>query len=80
MIENLTDDDATIAELLKLVKKLEDENTKLSSENKSLQAKLDNFTERFVRWQHNLNKMDGVDLNKLDMRELDRGLSAKNRG
>lgn len=80
LIESLTDDDTTIAELLKLVKKLEDENTKLSSENKTLQVKLDSYIERFIRWQHNLNRMDGVDLNQLDMSVLDRGLPAKNRG
>ena len=60
--------------LIKLVKKLEEENVGLSSKNEVLEAKLNNVLERFARWQFNLSKMDGVDLNKLDQ-----GLPAKNR-
>ena len=71
LLENLDNDDATIAELIKRVEKLENENERLSIHN-------DMLLERFARWQHNLQKMDGVDLNKLAA-TIDSGLPAKNR-
>ena len=79
LLENLDNDDATIAELIKRVEKLEKENERLNSENERLRAKNDILLERFARWQHNLQKMDGVDLNKLAS-SIDSGLPSKNRG
>ena len=78
LLENLDNDDATIAELIKRVEKLEKENERLNSENERLRAKNDILLERFARWQHNLQKMDGVDLNKLAV-TIDSGLPAKRR-
>jgi hypothetical protein len=78
LMTNLGDDDSTIAELIKLAQRLEDENEKLNSEVKRLAIKNDILLERFARWQHNLQKMDGVDLNKLASM-IDDGLPAKNR-
>ena len=78
LLENLDNDDATIAELIKRVEKLEKENERLNSENERLRAKNDILLERFARWQHNLQKMDGVDLNKLAA-TIDSGLPAKRR-
>lgn len=77
LLENVNDD-STISELIKLAEKLEKENDKLNSENKRLAAQNDILLERFARWQHNLQKMDGVDLNKLAS-NIDNGLPAKNR-
>jgi|TARA_R110001583_G_C5663055_1_gene409847 DNA repair exonuclease SbcCD ATPase subunit len=79
LLENLDSDDATIAELLKRVEKLERENERLNSENNRLSNQRDVLLERFARWQHNLQKMDGVDMNKLS-EMIDIGLPAKNRG
>lgn len=79
LLENLDNDDATIAELIKRVEKLENENDRLNSENKRLAIQNDILLERFARWQHNLQKMDGVDMNKL-AEMIDNGLPAKNRG
>lgn len=79
LLANLSNDDATIAELIKQVEKLENENEKLNSQNKRLSAQNDILLERFARWQHNLQKMDGVDMNKLAT-TIDNGLPAKNRG
>ena len=76
LISNLGNDDAAIAELIKQVEKLEKENERLSSENKRLNSQNDMLLERFARWQYNLQKMDGVDLNKL-VSTLDDGLPAK---
>ncbi|MEZ8931486.1 hypothetical protein CWO07_08420 [Vibrio splendidus] len=76
LISNLGNDDTTIAELIKQVEKLENDNERLSSENKRLSSKNDILLERFVRWQHNLQKMDNVDLNKL-VSTIDDGLPAK---
>lgn len=78
LLENLDNDDATIAELIKRVEKLENENEKLISENNRLSTHNDMLLERFARWQHNLQKMDGVDLNKLAV-TIDSGLPAKSR-
>lgn len=78
LLENFSDDDSTISELIKLAEKLEKENERLNSENERLSAKNDILLERFARWQHNLQKMDGVDLNKLAT-TIDSGLPAKNR-
>jgi predicted nuclease with TOPRIM domain len=78
LLENLDNDDATIAELIKRVEKLENENERLNSENTRLSTQNDILLERFARWQHNLQKMDGVDLNKLAV-NIDNGLPAKNR-
>ena len=78
LLENLDNDDATIAELIKRVEKLENENERLTSENNRLSTHNDMLLERFARWQHNLQKMDGVDLNKLAA-TIDSGLPAKNR-
>ncbi len=78
LLGNLNNDDATIAELIKRVEKLENENERLNSENKRLGDQRDILLERFARWQHNLQKMDGVDLNKLAAR-IDAPLPAKNR-
>jgi hypothetical protein len=78
LLENLSDDDSTISELIKLAEKLEKENDRLNSENKRLSAQNDILLERFARWQHNLQKMDGIDMNKLSV-TIDNGLPAKNR-
>ena len=78
IISSLGNDDATIAELIKQVEKLEKENEKLSSENKRLNSQNDMLLERFARWQHNLQKMDNVDLNRLAY-TIDDGLPAKYR-
>ncbi|WP_339891256.1 hypothetical protein [uncultured Alteromonas sp.] len=78
LLENLENDDATIAELIKRVEKLENENERLASENNRLNKNNDLILERFARWQHNLQKMDGVDLNQLAV-TIDSGLPAKNR-
>lgn len=78
LLENLDNDDATITELIKRVEKLENENEKLNSENNRLNNLNDNLLERFARWQHNLQKMDCVDLNKL-FSTIDDGLPKKNR-
>ncbi|MPW31619.1 hypothetical protein F9L16_21830 [Agarivorans sp. B2Z047] len=78
LLSNLGNDDATIAELIKQVEKLEKENEKLSSESKRLNSQNDMLLERFARWQHNLQRMDNVDLNKLAS-TIDDGLPAKNR-
>jgi predicted nuclease with TOPRIM domain len=78
LLTNLSNDDATIAELIKRVEKLENENERLNSKNKRLAAQNDILLERFARWQHNLQKMDCVDLNKLAA-TIDNGLPAKNR-
>lgn len=79
LIPNLRDDDAMIAELIKQVENLEKENERLSAENKRISSQNDILLERFARWQHNLQKMDNVDLNKL-MSTIDDGLPAKNDG
>ncbi len=79
LIPNLRDDDAMIAELIKQVENLEKENERLSAENKRISSQNDILLERFARWQHNLQKMDNVDLNKL-MSTIDDGLPAKNNG
>ena len=78
LLGNLNNDDATIAELIKRVEKLENENERLNSENKRLGDQREILLERFARWQHNLQKMDGVDLNKLAA-TIDDPLPAKNR-
>jgi predicted nuclease with TOPRIM domain len=78
LLANLSNDDATIAELIKQVEKLENENERLNSENKRLGVQNDILLERFARWQHNLQKMDGIDMNKLSA-AIDNGLPAKNR-
>ena len=78
LLENLDNDDATIAELIKQVEKLENENERLNSENVRLNNQNNILLERFARWQHNLQKMDGVNLNKLAV-TIDSGLPAKNR-
>lgn len=78
LLSNLNNDDATITELIKQVEKIESENEKLNSENKRLSTQNDILLERFARWQHNLQKMDNVDLNKLAA-TIDNGLPAKNR-
>lgn len=78
LLINLSNDDATIAELIKRIEKIENENEKLNSENRRLTSQNDILLERFARWQHNLNKMDNVDLNKL-VATIDSGLPAKNR-
>ena len=77
LLSNLSKDDATIAELVKRVEKLENENEKLCSKNKRLSTQNDILLERFARWQHNLQKMDNVDMNKLAS-TIDNGLPAKN--
>lgn len=75
---NLDNEDTTISELIKRAESLEKENEKLSSKNTRLEAQNNILLERFARWQHNLQKMDGVDLNKLAS-TIDEGLPAKNR-
>ena len=77
LLENLTSDDATLSELIRQVEKLEKENERLHSENSRLSKQRDVLLERFTRWQHNLQKMDGVDLNKLAA-TIDIGLPHKN--
>ena len=74
----MDNDETAIAELIKRVEKLENENERLNSENNRLNSLNDNLLERFAHWQHNLQKMDGVDLNKLAV-TIDSGLPAKNR-
>lgn len=78
LLVHLNNDDATIAELIKQVEKLENENERLNSENKRLRSENNLLLERFARWQHNLQKMDNIDLNML-MKNIDTGLPAKNR-
>lgn len=78
LLANLDGDEATIAELIKWVEKLEKENERLTSESQRLTTQNDILLERFARWQHNLQKMDGVDMNKL-VAGIDKGLPAKNR-
>jgi hypothetical protein len=78
LLESLTDEESTITELIKVAERIEKENDRLSSENKRLATQNDILLERFARWQHNLQKMDGVDMNKLFM-TIDNGLPAKNR-
>lgn len=78
LMSKLKDDDSTISELIKLADRLEKENDKLQSENKRLITQNETLLERFARWQHNLQKMDGVDLNKLAA-NIDDGLPAKHR-
>jgi predicted nuclease with TOPRIM domain len=79
LLKNIDDDDATIAALASRVDKLENENERLNTENRRLESQNNILLERFARWQHNLQKMDGVDLNKL-AETIDTGLPAKNRG
>jgi hypothetical protein len=78
LLESLSDDDSTIAELIKVAENIEKENDKLNSENKRLATQNDILLERFARWQHNLQKMDGVNMNKL-VAMIDNGLPAKSR-
>ena len=78
LLENIGDDESTNSELIKVAEKLEKENERLNSENKRLSAQNDILLERFARWQYNLQKMDGVDMNKL-LTTIDTGLPAKNR-
>lgn len=78
LLANLDDDDATIAELIKCAEKLERENERLLSENNTLKKQVGNVLETFTRWQYNLQRMDGVDLYKLQ-KNIDQGLPAKNR-
>lgn len=78
LMKNFNDDDSTITELIKSAEKLEKENEKLKSENNRISNQNDILLERFARWQHNLQKMDGVDMNKLAL-TIDNGLPAKNR-
>lgn len=78
VLTNLRDNDDTISELMKWVDKLEKENERLNSENQRLASQNNILLERFARWQHNLNKMDNVDLNKV-AETIDTGLPAKNR-
>lgn len=77
-LASLGDNEVETAELIKWVERLEKENEMLNSENKRLRVQNDILLERFARWQHNLQKMDGVDLNKLAT-TIDSGLPAKNR-
>lgn len=78
LLEKVNNDDSTISEFIKIAENLEKDNDRLTSENKRLKAVNSTLLERFGRWQHNLSKMDGVDLNKL-LASLDNGLPAKNR-
>lgn len=78
ILEKFDNDDSTIKELIKIMEKIEVVNERLSSENKRLTSQNNILLERFARWQHNLQKMDNVDLNKL-MCTIDEGLPAKNR-
>lgn len=78
LMKNLGSEESTIKELIKLVEALENDNKKLSSEKKRLEAINAHLQETFVRWQYNLQRMDGVDLNLL-MARIDEGLPAKNR-
>ena len=71
-------DDATLKELVKRVDKVERENESLRSQNATLEKQKNTLLERFARWQYNLSKMDGVDLNKLNQAALDEGLPQKN--
>lgn len=71
-------DDATIKELVKRVDKVERENESLKNQNATLEKQKNTLLERFARWQYNLSKMDGVDLNKLNQATLDEGLPQKN--
>ncbi len=75
LLKNIDADDATIAELTKHVDKLENENERLNSENRRIESPNNSLLGRFARWQHNLQKMDGVDLNKLAS-TIDTGLPA----
>lgn len=78
LLSNIDDDDATISELIKCAEKLERENERLVSENNTLKKQFDKVLETFARWQYNLQRMDGVDLYKLE-EKLNEGLPAKNR-
>ncbi len=78
LLAKLSNDNVTFTELIKQLEKLENENERLNSENQRLSKKNDILLERFARWQHNLQKMDNVDLNKL-LTSIDSGLPNKNR-
>lgn len=79
LLKNIDNDDATIAALASRVDKLENENERLNTENRRLESQNNILLERFARWQHNLQKMNGVDLNKLAA-TIDAGLPAKIKG
>jgi len=77
-LKNSRHDDSVINEFINQLQKLEKDNGRLHSETKRLTAQNNILLERFARWQYNLQKMDGVDLNKLAA-TIDVGLPAKNR-
>ena len=79
LLAKLSNDNATFTELIKQLEKLANENERLNSENQRLNKTNDILLERFARWQHNIQKMDNVDLNKLAT-SIDSGLPDKNRG
>ncbi|APD84790.1 hypothetical protein BM527_01055 [Alteromonas sp. Mex14] len=78
LVSKLGNEEVTAKALIQLIEKKDQENERLSSENAMLKHQNDILLERFARWQHNLQKMDGVDLNKL-AEIIDDGLPAKNR-
>lgn len=77
-LDNLGSDDATIAELVKCIDKIDKENRRLTSENNSLKKQVNTLLETFARWEYNLQRMDGVDLHQLQ-KNINEGLPEKNR-
>lgn len=77
-LDNLGSDDATIAELVKCIDKIDKENKRLTSENNSLKKQVNTLLETFARWEYNLQRMDGVDLSQLQ-KNINEGLPEKNR-
>ena len=65
LLSDLNNDDATIKALIKRAKNLEDDNHALYDKVNRLESEKTILIEQFVRWQHNLSKMDGVDMEKL---------------
>ena len=76
LLSELENEDATIAALIKKAKDLEKENEKHQAECKRLESEKTILLEQFVRWQSNLSRMDGVDMNKL-LSSIDEPLSRK---
>lgn len=69
--KGIVDGDVTIA-------KLRVENETLVAKINRLEKQVNDYKEQFVRWQHNLYMMPGVDLEKLDT-EMDKPLTPVSR-
>lgn len=60
------------------IEKLKADNETLIARVKRLEKQVDGYKEQFVRWQHNLYMMPGVDLERLDA-EIDKPLTPVSR-